>query len=279
MKWSLAKPADGDRLKEFLLPREHTCVSFTYRINEGGKIAIPPRKKIQILITRAKKKGEFTGAVLQTKYGFIFPVFQKKPSPDLILKMKSYSSYFFSVMGTKKNVNAVNRLIDKEPQNTIEYYIMTQESFLDSSFVTPPELKIKRADVKDAERLYPLQELYEKEEVLINPATFNKENTMRFLKKDIIHQIVYLAEYKGTPIAKAGTNAKGFGYDQLGGVFTMPQFRNRGFAGYLMKPLLEEINQHGKLATLFVKKGNGPAIGLYKKLGFSVKENFSISYY
>lgn len=46
----------------------------------------------------------------------------------------------------------------------------------------------------------------------------------------------------------------------------LPLFRRRGIASCL----LEEIKKHGKHLMLTVRKGNDPAIDLYKKHGFQI---------
>jgi predicted GNAT family acetyltransferase len=80
-------------------------------------------------------------------------------------------------------------------------------------------------------------------------------------------------------MAKGGTNARGFTYDQIGGLFTHPAFRGRKAARFLMGRLLEHIFRDGKKACLFVKTHNLPALRLYDNLGFRIAENYRISYF
>ncbi|MFP4383252.1 MAG: GNAT family N-acetyltransferase [Spirochaetia bacterium] len=279
MKWTAAKNGDGNVIRDYLLPREYACVSFTARLNRDGIPRIPPRKKTQVMIHADPGKRRITGAILQTRYGFIFPVLDSAPTEELADAMKRYSSLFFSVMGTEEDVTALDNVLGRNAKRNIRYHIMTQESERPVPLIPPDDLTIRRAFPGDCDALYPLQEQYEREEVLLNPASYNEEITRKCLLKDLEKQIVFLAQYQGKTVAKAATNARGFSFDQIGGVFTLPEFRNKGFAGYLMKDLLRYINQSGKRGTLFVKKDNGPAVSLYRKLGFSIRESFSIIYY
>jgi predicted GNAT family acetyltransferase len=88
-----------------------------------------------------------------------------------------------------------------------------------------------------------------------------------------------MAELGGVPVAKAGTNARGFTTDQIGGVFTRPDLRHRGAARAVMTALLEHVRRDRRQACLFVKKDNAPAIRLYLGLGFDVRGEYRISYY
>jgi predicted GNAT family acetyltransferase len=93
------------------------------------------------------------------------------------------------------------------------------------------------------------------------------------------YQEIYYAVLEGMPVAKAGTNARGIEYDQIGGVFVSPAYRNRGFARQVLTHLLKSIFLQGRKPCLFVKKSNSPALGLYRSLGFQERGTFRISYW
>jgi predicted GNAT family acetyltransferase len=80
-------------------------------------------------------------------------------------------------------------------------------------------------------------------------------------------------------VAKAGTNARGFTVDQIGGVFTVEEVRNSGIAFRVMEELLRRIFAEKSTVCLFVKKNNLPALALYGKLGFHVADGYRISYF
>ena len=83
---------------------------------------------------------------------------------------------------------------------------------------------------------------------------------------------------QGKPVAKAQTNARGKTVEQIGGVYTLPQLRSRGFGSQLIEHLSREIIRDGKTVSLFVKDTNHAAINLYRKCNFTVNCNFSIFY-
>ena len=54
----------------------------------------------------------------------------------------------------------------------------------------------------------------------------------------------------------------------IGGVLTSEEFRNKGFATSVVSSLTENIVKKGKVASLYVRKDNMPAIHVYEKIGF-----------
>ncbi|MGC9209332.1 MAG: GNAT family N-acetyltransferase [Nitrososphaeria archaeon] len=54
----------------------------------------------------------------------------------------------------------------------------------------------------------------------------------------------------------------------IGGVVTREEFRNRGFATSVVSKLAYYIIKGGKIASLYVREDNIPAIRVYKKIGF-----------
>lgn len=137
---------------------------------------------------------------------------------------------------------------------------------------------LRKADVADANALYPLQEGYEKEEVLFDPSEFqplvSRLNLGRLLKTQTV---VGLWE-NGRPVAKAGTNAMTARWAQIGGVYTLPEHRGQGHQKRLMAFLLQRLNQEGRSACLFVKQSNPGAKALYLGLGFTAEGTFRITY-
>jgi predicted GNAT family acetyltransferase len=127
--------------------------------------------------------------------------------------------------------------------------------------------------------MLPLQEAYEREEVLTPIHSFSLPACRASLARALERQVVVLAEEGGTVVAKAGTNARGLAVDQVGGVYTLPARRGRGIAAALMSALLAEIEGAGRRASLFVKPHNAPAMSLYRSLGFVEIDDFRADYY
>jgi predicted GNAT family acetyltransferase len=141
------------------------------------------------------------------------------------------------------------------------------------------KLTIHRASLSDSELLWPLEKAYQVEEVIRTGHQLNEAPAKRHFINTLKDQEIYYAVLDGMPVAKAGTNARGIEYDQIGGVFVSPAYRNRGFARQVLTHLLNSISLQGRKPCLFVKKSNSPALGLYRSLGFQERGTFRISYW
>jgi hypothetical protein len=286
-KWSSAKNTDIDALRAFLLPRESACVSFTSRLYDPhtGSMRIPPRRQARILHC-SDNDGRMRGALYTTAGGFLYPVF----GTELRKELQQSPSYQdgpdfsgpkpYSIMGVKQDVRIIEGLIGRPPDESVEYYLWAEHGTAPQGPVqTPPEISIRTARPCDSEAVFPIQAAYEKEEVLLQADRFDAASTLYHLRKNLKKHRILIGIIDGRVVAKAGTNARGFRYDQIGGVFTHPALRNRGIARQMMIELLAVLHGEGKKTCLFVKKSNPPALRLYRNLGYTISDDFLISYY
>ena len=142
------------------------------------------------------------------------------------------------------------------------------------------KFKIVRCGIKDADALMPLQLAYEAEEVLPpcrtqNPAVTRK-NLERILKTEYV---LALQNSDGAPAAKANTNAVGIRWAQIGGVYTVPDFRRKGCASLLVTTLAEKIVASKRFPVLYARNGNEGAQKAYSAIGFIKTGGFTIAYY
>jgi predicted GNAT family acetyltransferase len=276
MSWRLYRPSDRSELIKFLSKNEWGHVALSSRLRD-------PKSTFQNTYVRKSIGGEILGAVLLTTGGLLVPAFSEEILADIpelrpVLFRKSPQKKLHTVMGLRRGVEAVQRLLEAAPSASIVYHVMVLTKPREMEF-PDDEIVCKRAKPRDASILYPLQKAYEIEEVLLDPGSFNPGVCFINLQKNLYREIVYYALIDGKPVAKAGTNARGFTIAQLGGVFTNEDVRNRGVAERLLSILLKELYSTATGASLFVKKENHAAIALYKKLGFVIKDEFKIAYY
>ncbi|MDR1625120.1 MAG: GNAT family N-acetyltransferase [Spirochaetia bacterium] len=284
MSWAFARRAELPALRGLLCEREWECASLTGRLLAGGKYALPASGSARLALRG--ENGRPRQVLYMTKSGLVIPYFPGLPAADA-REAQAARGIFRSawgklsiLVGLKTYVQTFTAWLGMDPLVSVDYYLMASAGFpqeLPRAGAFP--LEIRRAKAADLPAILPLQEAYEKEEILFRDEDYSASKTRSELKLNLKTQLVYLGFYAGRLIAKGATNARGFTCDQIGGVYTLPDFRGRGIARLLMRRLLWHIFADGKTACLFVKKHNLPALRLYGGLGFRIAENYRISYF
>ncbi|MFW6251339.1 MAG: GNAT family N-acetyltransferase [Alkalispirochaetaceae bacterium] len=279
MSWRLADAKDRVRLRRFVESREPGTVVFSEHLQRNG--AKPSRFQRVHLYERGDR---IESALLQTGAGFFVPAAPGESFPEprkLRDLIDPEGNRIHSIMGELPSVHSLAETIGVPLSFTVDYHLMHRPREQRLPFVEPPlpGLNYAWATVRDAKQLREVQEAYEREEVLLPGHGFNPRVSMENLRYHLRNQLVLYATYQGEVIAKAATNARGFGCDQLGGVYTKPEFRRRGIARWLVAILIRRIRKEMKGSSLFVKPANLPAVELYRDLGFSIVGPFRISYY
>ena len=99
------------------------------------------------------------------------------------------------------------------------------------------------------------------------------------LKSILKDQLCFALYSDGEIVSKANTNAIGFNYVQLGGVYTHPLYRKNYYAWHLVYTICQRVLKTGRKLSLFVKEKNNPAIMLYKRIGFVETGTYIIGYF
>lgn len=242
------------------------------------------------------------GALLCHPSRLAFPIFPRRPDADPSLALDrelalvSCSFRPASALGLARDVERYEALLGLACRASVSYRLMTRAAGGPragegaaavprpmSSPNAPPEaypgLVVRRARASDLEALLPLQEAYEREEVLTPIHSFNASACRASLARALERQLVYVALEGGVAVGKAATNARGFGCDQIGGVYTLPARRGRGVARALVSAILAELDAAGRGSSLFVKPANAPARSLYGSLGYDELDDYRADYY
>jgi len=131
---------------------------------------------------------------------------------------------------------------------------------------------------KDAPALMKLHTGFLKEEVLPAGKELYMPSLLHDLEKILSTQTTIAIKGKDGFIGKAQTNAASPKFIQIGGVYTLPQYRKQGCAELLTKTISNQILSKDKFPILFVNKRNKPAVSLYKKCGFKAFGTFCVVY-
>jgi predicted GNAT family acetyltransferase len=275
MSWESVGRREMDSVLSYLLRDEALCVPFTSRIRAGTRGCEIYRDM--------NEDGAVRECFLFSSTGLLLPMLSPliEQRRELQTLLRALRPVVHSIMGVGPSVDGIEELLPLPPTTRIDYFLMS----LNAGHMIPVmphltgALRVRRADADDAEALFPLQKGYELEEVVISPDHFSEAQCMRLLRNALRDELVYIAELDGIPVAKAATNARGFGVDQIGGVYTVPEQRGKGFAGIVVEALLRVVFKEKKAACLFVKKRNRPALALYDRIGFVPVMDNAISYY
>lgn len=88
----------------------------------------------------------------------------------------------------------------------------------------------------------------------------------------------YVAEIKGRLVAGASTSAESYNAAMIGGVWTLPAERDRGYSTAVVAALGAELLAEGRCPYLFYLEHNAPAARVYKKLGFENIGHWTVLY-
>jgi uncharacterized protein len=283
-------------LSRFIAPREYRAASFSSRLQSEGRIKLPDRKTAAVWIWTDEKEqsagySKLCGAIMHTHSGLLLPLFHEDRFPPLsdIRKLcdspGKQHSLVYCILGRKEEVLACEAALQRPVPASRSFYLMTREC--DEEGLSPsskrflielPGLVIRRIQADAAELFFPLEKAYQLEEVLTAPHRYNEKASFHHFRNQCRSQLIYGAWINGRPVAKAGSNALGFQYAQVGGVFTHPDYRGKGIAGMLMNHLMKAIYGRGMNCTLFVRDNNQAALALYRSLGFRIRCPYRIAY-
>lgn len=264
---------------DFLLPKENRCVTLASHFSSDGKPVLPDPGVKACVVMAESADAPVEGIILVSQNGILLHCIGENSSilryAVPLQKLLSRLSVR-SVIGEHDASVALESLLPGRPSRTVDYRLMTFDP--EASPPEKAESTIVRCGPDDTDALLPLQEGYEKEEVLAPDDLYDREVSRKNLQSLLAKQCVYMAVEGGKPVAKAGTNALGIGWVQLGGVYTLPEWRGKGLARTLVRYISDEKTAEGRKTALFVKLSNESARKAYEKAGFKPDVFFRISY-
>ena len=269
-----------NQLIDLIRPQEISCID-AVPIIDGTK-----RNSKPVIIHTDGSTAD--AALFFTDYGRIMPVLDSKflfHQEDVNYVSKLAGNAVFLPTSVSGRSEAVDMFLERfscgQRQQAVEHYIMElkQADFKMPQIPDQLRIRILRGSPRQLLPLFPLQKTYERQEVLLNPDAQDTLETFRWLKSILEKEICFYAKRGFRYVSKANTNAKGFDHIQIGGVFTVPRFRQQGYALHTVAALCKcIIEKEHKIPSLFVRSGNEIAIKLYKNLGFEIKDTTKTVY-
>lgn len=277
---------DLNTVVSFLSVQEQTCTALMSNLIDTGKPALPSAKFTYWVLK--EEDASIQGVLMISNTGLVLHCFSSgfllrassEPEYASPLKQLLLSFSIYCIMGSQKGTELLQKLYEKEVRCKREYELYTYTDTEYEQFEQAiSKAQIQRCSEKDIDFLMPLQQEYDKVEVIPDGDSLNKEaskrNLLRLLKSQEIYAIVQNNQF----CAKAGTNAQGLNWVQIGGVYTDITSRNKGFAQILVSHIAHSYYIRGKNVTLFVRKNNESAKHAYKKAGFTFDSFYTILYY
>ncbi|MBR5017821.1 MAG: GNAT family N-acetyltransferase [Spirochaetia bacterium] len=269
-----------EKLTALVKPQEISCIDTVPMISGTRKSSKP--------IIAHTYGDTLDAALFFTDYGRVMPVmgnqfFFRQEDVNYVSALAGNTVFLPTSVSGK--TEAVDMFLDKfscgQRQQVVEHYIMELEPdrFKMPQMPPPQKMRILRGSTRQLLPLFPLQKTYERQEVLLNPDSQDTMETFRWLRSILTNEICFYARRGFRYVSKANTNARGFDHIQVGGVFTVPRFRNQGYAHNTVAALCRFIiEEEHKIPSLFVRSGNKNAIKLYKSLGFEIKDTTKTVY-
>ena len=240
------------------------------------------------------------GVLLFSTYGLLFHCIDTDIPEETVL---AFGRFFLSedfpykelhaVAGIREHTLLFEQVISETAHirldAAVDYYLMrcakpctdtffqTAESKLNTTLNAA--LSIERTTENDLIELFPLQLDYENTEVAYEGRPINPAVCKLSLRARLTTDYIYKVSADGHIVAKAETNAQGFHWFQIGGVYTLPAYRNKGLAAAAVAHLINTHSAEAHGFALFVKTANTAALHVYEKLGFEQCGLFRMSYW
>lgn len=282
-----ARTSDLPALCDFLLPREQLAVTLSARLfGEDHKTVnhrIDPSIEKVLVITQ---NGQVSGILAVTVSGILLHALDEtgidRNCREAICQ-EINTTPTRCIMGQEAGTRLLEECLGHSPSHSADYDLLIRPATPETGRVDVQEpyrmFEIKPATESMHSQLMPLQEGYEREEVLPPGALFDRTAAGRTLMINLKTQYILTAMIGPLTAARAGTNARGRNWDQIGGVYTRPEFRRQGLASELVLRVSRNSSVQGKQTVLFVKEHNTTARNAYDRAGYIPHNRYRISYF
>ena len=189
------------------------------------------------------------------------------PLIDEMTRRRALGKRFNWVMGARRVIDPI--LTQLGPRAQIGYDELDHLLYVTRRGLVPVEnAAVRRATMADQEAVCALRIAFEAEYFDVSPQRISRE-WCSFTAGRYIRDGVYLAEVDGRAVSMVAAEARLANLAQVGAVYTVAAYRNRGLARGVVSALCGELLDEVSRVTLTVRHDNPPAQHIYRQLGFA----------
>nr|WP_314992630.1 GNAT family N-acetyltransferase [uncultured Treponema sp.] len=282
----------------FVQKHEYRCVNLAEQLRLCGVPGSDTQYKLAALLSACPQRHKICcGVLLFSRQGILLHCIDTALPQELI---RSFWQFFLNhgfvaaelhaVAGIRAHTLLLEQLIlqtaaEARIDAAIDYFLMRRIGACAETFCETAQRKLgvpvsaARAAETDLDELFPLQFDYETTEVAYGDRRIDPTVCRLSLRLHLRNERIYKVTVSGCIAAKASVNAQGFHWFQIGGVYTVPEYRNNGLAAAALAQLIAANRTEACGFALFVKTANAAAVRVYEKLGFERCGLFRMSYW
>ena len=274
---ALLGPGDEDRLERYLLTRPDTTMFLRSNLREGG--IVDRGEPYQGTWVATLAEGEVLGVVTHGWNGILLFEADTAHVGDLAIEAARRSERAVTgLIGPCVQVEAARRALGLSEAGTTLDSVEDLFSLELTALVVPALLgaggRVRAPRQDEVSLLVDWRLAYEAETIGWEVARENVEASMR---RYIRQGIEFVLEVDGELVAGCHWNARTADAVQIGGVWTPPALRDRGYARAVVAGALQEAARQGLWRTiLFTPKTNHAARRAYEALGYRIVGDYAI---
>jgi GNAT superfamily N-acetyltransferase len=186
----------------------------------------------------------------------------------LFKKFPMVKSFFGDKEGIVKFFNN-SRIKPRKTKDFIFMELEKEKYGREHSINRSSSLECVKPTLEMATGILPLLINYEVEELGADLGKINRSKVLVVLRGRIKRGELTALVDRGRPVAFAGVNARFKEVCQIGSVYVMPRYREKGYGSFIVKSHIERLFKNYSRIVLFVGTDNNRALHLYRNVGFN----------
>jgi len=271
------QPEDVPQVRSFLKERLAVSLFLLNNLEQGGLEDRGERLQGRYWLA-IDDQGEIQGVLAHYWNNMVLPVIEAGLPQLANALVKERNRPIQGIIGHMGNVRGLQAALQLKD----EQFRLQSEEVLYQLNLADMELKTGEGNARlatesDITQLVQWRIAYS-QEALNEPASEQQaqqshDNIVAMVKDETL----WVLEVDNQPVAMTGFNSKVAGAVQVGGVYTPPEFRSRGYGRHLVSAsLAAEYEQGSQISILFTDQGNTPARKAYESIGYRLIGEFGI---